>query len=57
MQSAIKKFLHGTLSLIPAYREECAKQVKTLAQREGQEEEEETERTEWDLILPDERWR
>jgi hypothetical protein len=59
MQSAIRRFLHGTLSLIPAYKEAYAKQEKTLAKSEDEDEEEEesTERTDLDLILPDERWR
>jgi hypothetical protein len=38
MQSSISKFFHGSLSLIPAYREACSKQERSLAkQREDDE--------------------
>jgi hypothetical protein len=41
MQSAISKFFHAAFSLMPFYREAYAKQEKSLAKREDEDEEEE----------------
>lgn len=60
MLSAISKFFHSAFSLIPAYREAYAKQEKSLAKREDDEDQDDadqSERTELDLILPEDRWR